>query len=61
MARKDAERETVPVFFAGEKVGTATVDNSGTVSMIVNSPLLAGHFRLGTTEHLTLTTKSKEK
>jgi hypothetical protein len=55
------ERERVPVFFAGEKVGTATMDNMGTVSMVVNSPILAKRFELGITEHIQLVPKNKEK
>lgn len=55
------ERERVPVFFAGEKVGTATMDTMGTVSMVVNSPILAKRFEFGVTEHIQLVPKNKEK
>ena len=60
--KKSDTRERVPVMFAGEKVGMATLDDdAGTVSLIVNSPLLAHRFGQGITESISIVPKNKEK
>lgn len=60
MKQEKSQRERIPVMFGNEKVGEATADSSGTVTMSINSPFLANRFGRGITEHITIVPKNKE-
>jgi hypothetical protein len=53
-------KERVPVVINDKKVGTAEISDSGLVSMIVNSEVVAATLKLGTIEHITLSAKLKK-
>jgi hypothetical protein len=50
----------VHVTFEGERIGTATISDNGILDMLITSPVLAANLKLGTIEHLSISTKLKE-
>lgn len=53
-------KERVPVRINDKYVGTAEISDSGLVSMIVNSEVVAATLKLGTIEHLSISAKLKK-
>jgi hypothetical protein len=54
------QRETLPVFMEGKKIGNAIMSNSGLLTMTLNSDIVARNFEVGSIEHLSIERKIKD-
>jgi hypothetical protein len=53
-------KERIPVRIDDKYVGTAEISDSGMVSMIINSDVVAATLKLGSIEHLSISAKLKK-